>query len=84
MAKLQMLDHLLIRRDKWVDQFKTAAAELSTTDESKSNYDSIISGIASLGSTSGLPEAKQQYVAVVQSLQSWVTQLGLQNSLKGL
>ena len=67
-----------------MDQFKNAAEELSTTSQSKNDYDQIVSGIASLGSASGLPEAKQQYVAVVQSLQSWVTEVGLTNSLKGL
>ena len=75
---------LALTRDKWVDQFKTAAQELTTTSEEQSTYDSLVSGIASLGSASAVPEAKQQYVAVVQSFQSWVNLVGLQNALKGL
>lgn len=71
----------------WVSDFEKAALLVSTSEDTKSSAASIFSQIGSLKSAAGsgdLKGSKQQFVAVVQAVQSWVSSSGLSGNLKGL
>ncbi|KIY94134.1 thylakoid lumenal protein [Monoraphidium neglectum] len=71
----------------WVDDFKKASTVLSTTDAAKGATTALFDGIAGLRKSAGkgdIKATKQQYVAVVGSLQKWADAAGVAGNLKGL
>ncbi len=71
--------------DSWVSEFKKAADSVSTNADSKSAVSSAFSSISKLSSSAQAGDAqgaKQAFVGVVSSLQTWASGSGLQ--VKGL
>ncbi|KAL0022365.1 hypothetical protein WJX77_004701 [Trebouxia sp. C0004] len=71
--------------DSWVSEFKKAADSVSTNADSKSAVSSAFSSISKLSSSAQAGDAqgaKQAFVGIVSSLQTWASGSGLQ--VKGL
>lgn len=81
----QLLNLMTWCSDSWVPEFKKAADSVSTNAASKSavtNAFSSISKLSSSAQTGDSTGAKQAFVGVVSSLQTWASGSGLQ--VKGL
>merc|ERR1711976_1156162 len=63
----------------WVQDFKSAAAKLSSSSETKANLQSVLSGLDALKTSAkhnNATDAKTSFVSLVDSLQSWVASAG--------
>jgi len=71
----------------WVKDFKSAAVNLSFTDDSKSAAEAIwanLEGLQKSAKANEIHDSKLSFVKLVDSLQSWVASAGLESKLRGL
>lgn len=81
----KQLNSMISCSDSWVPEFKKAADSVSTNAGSKSAVTNAFSSISKLSSSAQAGDstgAKQAFVGVVSSLQTWASGSGLQ--VKGL
>eukprot|EP00873_Tetraselmis_striata_P007277 jgi/Tetstr1/427541/TSEL_017667.t1 len=71
----------------WMSEFKSAAINLSTSDAAKASVTTVLSSIEGLqksAKANKLPEAKRNFVTMVDALQAWTTDVGVSDKLRGL